>query len=665
MTNICLAIAIWTAGCAFLIWRISRLFRGVGITPKKPIRVRNAAGEYLYLEHLRDGRGHPVQALRRGIVAVPGFREPVDWWIVREGNGAETGLYFYGYGEKTTRFVPTGFRLAGPKELFAELQGMPCMEERERDFGWCFEPSVMSERKWTLGPNPPWWNEKESGTLDGVNVPPPDEFVLLSSCDPETKERWLAEFGQWLATGCPAGDWPAHVEGDMVESGLPFVHKGPDGGIEGLAVVYRPFGKSSYGGNEHVALLAATKDDLFGRGPRSGTFAPHRDCGTGELHWTNRRLAAGPESTHALVRVAGHTLGLVVVRPVLKPEPGKEHWDTRGLLAAWADEIRRANGEKTVGPERIWPPEWMLGGIPIPRPSDSLSPTPSTDLLIDGTPLEQSDATIVLSAFSLKVTKGGRSEGLVVPLPKMETLLGRDKDIVPRAFIRLDMDDRPDLAKQCSRRYAKITVRGESLDVEVANATGNDVRVDGRVASERGEVLQAKLGSRIELNPDWEFEVVDWKTQNEACSGKPAPATGMYLDGNPLDAANPGVPLARWRLKIVRGAESVGTELPLLAGKENVIGRGTALDRYRPGAFIALDMGTRAVGMERCARSYARIEAESGEAGGLKVTLLAGGHALKVDGTETREEGTVLCAKPGSRIELEPDWVFTVESVSQ
>ncbi len=95
-------------------------------------------------------------------------------------------------------------------------------------------------------------------------------------------------------------------------------------------------------------------------------------------------------------------------------------------------------------------------------------------------------------------------------MPRMSTVLGREKSPVPGAFIYLDMSDRPyGLEKQCSRKYAKITPNRDLLDVEVVVPSGNDVRVDGQCISDNGEKAQAKVGSRIELNPDWEFEVVE------------------------------------------------------------------------------------------------------------------------------------------------------------
>jgi hypothetical protein len=149
--------------------------------------------------------------------------------------------------------------------------------------------------------------------------------------------------------------------------------------------------------------------------------------------------------------------------------------------------------------------------VPPPPPPPPSVPRGMT-LRIDGVPLEQSDATVVLSSFALKVLKGGKNVGQMIPLPKMATVLGREKGPVSGAFIYLDMSDRPAaLEKQCSRKYAKITARGELLDVEVVATSGNDVRVDGQIVSNAGEVLQAKLGSHIELNPDWEFEVVSSK----------------------------------------------------------------------------------------------------------------------------------------------------------
>lgn len=147
------------------------------------------------------------------------------------------------------------------------------------------------------------------------------------------------------------------------------------------------------------------------------------------------------------------------------------------------------------------------------RPKDQCvctTPPAGTALLIDGIPLDRSDKTVMLSPWALKVIRGGESTGAILPLPKMGTLIGRERNRVPGAFIFLDMKDRPQLERQCSRKYAKISARGEVLDIEVVNESGNDVRVDGRAISAKGEVLQARTGSRIELEPDWEFEVGEW-----------------------------------------------------------------------------------------------------------------------------------------------------------
>lgn len=77
-------------------------------------------------------------------------------------------------------------------------------------------------------------------------------------------------------------------------------------------------------------------------------------------------------------------------------------------------------------------------------------------------------------------------------------------------FIRLEMDDRPALAKQCSRKHFRIRKRRGMdgvFDVEVANQSGNPLWVDGKMLKEEGETAEARDGSVLELAPDWKLKV--------------------------------------------------------------------------------------------------------------------------------------------------------------
>ncbi|MGI6497187.1 MAG: hypothetical protein ACOX5G_14150 [Kiritimatiellia bacterium] len=134
-----------------------------------------------------------------------------------------------------------------------------------------------------------------------------------------------------------------------------------------------------------------------------------------------------------------------------------------------------------------------------------------TNVLEDGSSLLYKDQTQVLCGYSLKILSGGTSAGLTLYLGN-STLLGKAVDDYKGYFIKLHMDDRPELAQHCSRHYAKITHRGDALpaifDVEVVNSSGNPVTVNGETIRRKGATLSAQVGSRIKLMPDWEFEIV-------------------------------------------------------------------------------------------------------------------------------------------------------------
>ncbi len=328
---------------------VLQVFPWVGRNSSQPIRVRSIDGEYLYLSHLLDAGGEPVQALRRGSVAVPGFRKPVDWWSIQSEGRNYTDLYLYGYGEVVDLKTIANFQFDNPRAVLEELNALPSLDDSS---GHSFPgkvPVVLGAQFHDPPRNSPEWDIREGGMLGELAVLPPDGYVSLSSCDAATKEECLKEFCRWMATGCPHGDWPVHIEGEHVEGGFLFVKKGADGSIEGFAAVYWPFGQRSFNELEHIALLIEKKASLYSRGMRAGTFAPHRDS-TMELHWTTRPPKAA-ECSHGYVRIGGQTLGLALVCHA-HPElfKGKnDWWMTRGHLAAWSDKIKRANGEVTYG----------------------------------------------------------------------------------------------------------------------------------------------------------------------------------------------------------------------------------------------------------------------------------------------------------------------------
>ena len=156
--------------------------------------------------------------------------------------------------------------------------------------------------------------------------------------------------------------------------------------------------------------------------------------------------------------------------------------------------------------------------IPAPAPVQPAPtqayPTKETVVLVDGKSLEETlvsaPETVVLSPYSLRVVKGGpKSIGKILQLPGGECVMGRVGGTAQN-FIQLDMSDRPDKERNCSRDYVKLTPN-ESEDVlyvEVMNTKGNPVTVDGKTIKARGDTLTARIGSHISLMPDWEFEVV-------------------------------------------------------------------------------------------------------------------------------------------------------------
>ncbi len=191
------------------------------------------------------------------------------------------------------------------------------------------------------------------------------------------------------------------------------------------------------------------------------------------------------------------------------------------LLVVFAFTRRKpTTGTRTTPPVITTPPAgFVLPPNPPqpPAPSPQPKPTPGVTVvlspneihtLFDGQPVDPRQ-TQVLSGYNLKILKGGKFAGTVKPLA-VETMLGKDCDGYKGYFIRLTMDDRPEQARHCSREYAKIKqspTAPDNFDVEVVTGSGNPVAVDGKVIRNKGETLPAKLGSRITLMPDWEFEI--------------------------------------------------------------------------------------------------------------------------------------------------------------
>lgn len=175
-------------------------------------------------------------------------------------------------------------------------------------------------------------------------------------------------------------------------------------------------------------------------------------------------------------------------------------------------ETDKDHGDGNIGDSKSKSTNSGKGEEQQSKPRDTGFGDPNkTNVLEDGSSLLVKDQTQVLCGYSLKILSGGTSAGLTLYLGN-STLLGKAVDNYKGYFIKLHMDDRPELAQHCSRHYAKITHRGDAVpaifDVEVVNNSGNPVTVDGQTIRRKGETLPAQRGSRIKLMPDWEFEIV-------------------------------------------------------------------------------------------------------------------------------------------------------------
>lgn len=116
------------------------------------------------------------------------------------------------------------------------------------------------------------------------------------------------------------------------------------------------------------------------------------------------------------------------------------------------------------------------------------------------------EATMIPSKFSLKVLApskwtGARLSGLPVRFE-----MGRKPMDSTMPFLQLVMDGRD--ATSCSRRYLRFTQAKDEEGFVVDLLSDNALKIDGVEINGKGESLRAKIGSIIEIRPDWKFEVV-------------------------------------------------------------------------------------------------------------------------------------------------------------
>lgn len=312
-----------------------------GRRPDRPIRTRSVAGEYDFLSCLSDSRGAPVQALRRGVLYVPGFREVVDWWIVRKSDGTYTDLYLYGYGEAPEPEAPSGFRLDA--KAFAEALASRDVRQEGPKPAFAGTKAVEScFSRWETEPNPPEFDRAATVKIGDAAVPPPDGFVPLAVCNEETRQQGVLEWSRRVSHGFRTDDFPAYIEKDeTIQAGSLFVELDGNGDIAAMAMAYPSLGDHCLDESEHRAFQKAVKDSLFARGDPHHTFAPYRESDI-ELQWNARRDMGC--YARGLLRAGGQSLGLAISPPVDFLGGPLSFWETRGIMSAWADKIRRANG---------------------------------------------------------------------------------------------------------------------------------------------------------------------------------------------------------------------------------------------------------------------------------------------------------------------------------
>ncbi len=209
-----------------------------------------------------------------------------------------------------------------------------------------------------------------------------------------------------------------------------------------------------------------------------------------------------------LLLLGGLTLIVILIVKNSKSKPASKPVDGMGPHGTYGE--RTFDSARTPSSDPIPPRQrQFVDEAPAPQVPKAVSPR-----TVSPTP----GAT---SRWGIMVLRGGSSAGRSYPL-EGDTMVGRgDPEEGPypgyvedggrwRRFIRLDMGDRPALAKQCSRKHFWIRERRGTdgvFDVAVANKSQNPIWVDGKMLKEEGETAEVRDGSVLELAPDWKLQV--------------------------------------------------------------------------------------------------------------------------------------------------------------
>lgn len=121
----------------------------------------------------------------------------------------------------------------------------------------------------------------------------------------------------------------------------------------------------------------------------------------------------------------------------------------------------------------------------------------------------EDDATFTPAAFNLKVVSPAKWNGFVIRRLPKRFEVGRKSDKVPEGvpFLLLDMEGDP-RARECSRRYIRMTSTDAGFSVDLLTDSGNVCKVGAKTLMNKGENAVAAVGETISLNPDWTFEVL-------------------------------------------------------------------------------------------------------------------------------------------------------------
>lgn len=330
-----------------------------GRSAANPIRVVEVDAEYAYLRRLKTPLfDKPVRALRWGSFYADGFDGPMDRWSVEELPGSFVDVYFYPYSETNTLVAPNGFFLFDPEgaeedfSLFAPARPAP-REENEPETDSVSDETAEGERGQPV-------------FVGSVKIPPPRGFVAV---DPSSDEFAALE-EEWKERADPS----THVAAAFVRSPA----SSCDGNAALVVDLPKPVPLSFF-----ESVRASFLDDLYSKGPRSGTFAPHRNTDR-SLQWTMRYSAAGfPEEDETtgpslvvesagLLWIGGHMLTISLPGEfVLEKDFRMTHVErSRKRLEDWEDEILRVND---AGPAAA---DGRRGFASAPWPGPAVARTP-------------------------------------------------------------------------------------------------------------------------------------------------------------------------------------------------------------------------------------------------------------------------------------------------